>query len=102
MAEALTFNLFFDNFGRIQPVRDVEGVSVLKAEVVLFDDVQVVVNLLHQILTNRFFLERKKNSQIRKFFYNIRCLNESLSRAIKVSRLDFNYQILKLAISGLS
>ena len=57
--EVLTFNLFFDNFGRVQPVRDVVGVGVLKAEVVLFDDVEVVVDLLHQLLTDRFFLQRK-------------------------------------------
>ena len=55
----LTFNLFFDGFGRIQPVTDVVVVGVLEAEVILLDDVHLVVHLLHQLLPRRFLLQRK-------------------------------------------
>ena len=55
----LTFNLFFDGFGRIQPVADVVVVGVLEAEVILLDDVHLVVHLLHQLLPRRFLLQRK-------------------------------------------
>lgn len=42
----LTFDLFFDRFGGIQPVPDVIHVSVLQAKVILFDQVQRVEDLL--------------------------------------------------------
>ena len=54
----LTFNLFFDGFGRIQPVTDVVVVGVLEAEVILLDDVHLVVDLLQQLLSGGLFLER--------------------------------------------
>ena len=52
----LTFNLFFDGFGRIQPVADVVVVGVLEAEVILLDDVHLVVDLLQQLLSGGLFL----------------------------------------------
>ena len=55
----LTFNLFFDGFGRVQPVTDVVVVGVLQAKVILLDDVHLVVHLLHQLLPRRFLLQRK-------------------------------------------
>ncbi len=47
----LTFDLLLDRLCGVQPVRDVVGIRVLEAEVVLLDQVEVVVDLLHQLLT---------------------------------------------------
>ena len=43
---SLTFDLLLDWFGRIEPMRDVVWIGVLKAEVVLLDKVQVKENML--------------------------------------------------------
>ena len=53
----LTFYLFFDWFGGVDPVADVVVVGVLQPEVVLLDDVHLVVHLLHQLLPRRFLLQ---------------------------------------------
>ena len=55
----LTFDLLLDRLSGVQPVRDVVRIRVLEAEVVLLDQVEVVVDLLHQLLTGRLFLEKK-------------------------------------------
>ena len=55
----LTFYLFFDWLGWVDPMTDVVVVGVLEAEVILLDDVHLVVHLLHQLLPRRFLLQRK-------------------------------------------
>jgi hypothetical protein len=47
-------------------VRHVVRVGVLQAEVVLLDDVQVVVDLLHQLLADRLFLQGKRVRKCKK------------------------------------
>ena len=54
----LTFYLFFDWFGGVDPVADVVVVGVLQPEVVLLDDVHLVVHLLHELLARRFLLQK--------------------------------------------
>ena len=54
----LTFNLFFDGFGRVQPVTDVVVVGVLQTKVILLDDVHLVVDLFQELLSGRLFLGR--------------------------------------------
>ena len=56
----LTFDLFLDRFGGVDPVTDVVVVCVLQAEVILLDDVHLVVDLLHQLLTRRLLLQKLK------------------------------------------
>ena len=56
----LTFNLFFDGFGRVQPVTDVVVVGVLQAKVILLDDVHLVVDLFQELLSGGLFLGREK------------------------------------------
>ena len=53
---SLTFDLLLDWFGRIEPMRDVVWIGVLKAEVVLLDEVQVKENVLQQLLSGGLFL----------------------------------------------
>ena len=60
-ADSLTFNLFFDGFGRVQPVTDVVVVGVLEAKVILLDNVHLVVDLLKQFLSGCLFLEKQIN-----------------------------------------
>ena len=55
-ADLLTFNLFFDGFGRVQPVTDVVVVGVLEAKVILLDDVHLVVDLFQELLSGGLFL----------------------------------------------
>ena len=55
----LTFYLFFDWLGWVDPMTDVVVVGVLEAEVILLDYVHLVVHLLHQLLPRRFLLQRK-------------------------------------------
>ena len=57
-ADSLTFNLFFDGFGRVQPVTDVVVVGVLQAKVILLDDVHLVVDLFQELLPGCLFLGR--------------------------------------------
>ena len=54
----LTFNLFFDGFGRVQPVTDVVVVGILQTKVILLDDVHLVVDLFQELLSGRLFLGR--------------------------------------------
>ena len=58
-ADSLTFNLFFDGFGRVQPVTDVVVVGVLQAKVVLLNDVHLVVDLFQKLLASCLFLEKQ-------------------------------------------
>ena len=53
---SLTFDLLLDWFGRIEPMRDVVRIGVLKAEVVLLDEVQVKENVFQQLLSRGLFL----------------------------------------------
>lgn len=68
----LTFNLFLDNLGRVEPVRDIVGIGVLEAKVILLNDVQVIVHLLHQLLSNRFFLQK----------YTLTCLSRNKTQKV--------------------
>ena len=54
----LTFYLFFDWLGWVDPMTDVVVVGVLEAEVILLDDVHLVVDLLQQFLSGCLFLEK--------------------------------------------
>ena len=56
ISRSLTFDLLLDWFGRIEPMRDVVWIGVLKAEVVLLDEVQVEENVLQQLLSGGLFL----------------------------------------------
>ena len=53
----LTFDLFFNRFGGIQPLTDIVVVSVLQPEVVLLQDVHLIVDLLQQLLSGGLFLK---------------------------------------------
>ena len=78
----LTFDLFLDGFRQVQPVGHVVGIGVLEAEVVLLDEVQVIVDLLHQLLSRRFFLQEKKKMfwqvQKREHFWHFMSLVKAL------------------------
>lgn len=54
--KALTFHLFLDRLGWVQPMLDVIGVGELQTKVVLLDQVQRVEHLLVQIAAHRLFL----------------------------------------------
>ena len=56
---SLTFDLLLDRFGRIEPMRDVVWIGVLKAEVVLLDEVQVKEHVLEQLLSGGLFLKKR-------------------------------------------
>lgn len=56
ISRSLTFDLLLDWFGRIEPMRDVVRIGVLKAEVVLLDEVQVKENVFQQLLSRGLFL----------------------------------------------
>ena len=55
----LTFNLFLDRLGRVDPVADMVVVGVLQAKVILLYDVHLVVYFLHQLLARCFLLKGK-------------------------------------------
>ena len=55
----LTFHLFLDYFGGIEPMGNAVRIGVLQSEVILFNQVQMVIDLLHQLLARGFFLQRE-------------------------------------------
>ena len=53
----LTFNLFLDWLGGVEPVADMVVVRVLEPEVILLYDVHLIVDFLQELLTGRLFLK---------------------------------------------
>jgi hypothetical protein len=54
----VTFDLFLDGLGGVQPVLDVVDVSVLQPEIVLLNQVQRVEDLLVQVPGLGLFLQQ--------------------------------------------